>query len=170
MSASVLSTNYSAQLLATTKGPGRGVAAPTAAANLRILSDSASIPVGAPSVETTQYIRFMKVPKGAIIYPHLVRLSTTHTAAIPGKLVLVPVDGTGSNQEITSCVAQIEALAVAASGNSETLSVEPNSVPDAVADVVVAEDSWVQFVPTSDLTIASTAKTLFLRLPYGQTY
>ena len=66
MSAPVLSTNHAAQLLALTKGPGRGVAAPTAAANLRIMSDKASMPVGAPSIATaTDYVRFMRVPAGA---------------------------------------------------------------------------------------------------------
>lgn len=170
MSAVVLSSNYSAQLLALTKGPGRGVAAPIAVANLRFLSDFASMPVGAPSITTTEYIRFMKVPKGAIIYPPLVRLSSDHTATIAGKLVLVPIDGTGSNQEITGCTVHRELLYVAASGNSETLSFDHSSVPDVAADVVVAEDSWVQFVPDSDLTIASTAKTIRIRMAFGQTY
>lgn len=155
--ANVLSANYSAQLLALSKGPGRGVAAPTSGGNLRFLTDKASIPVGAPAVATaTDYIRFMKLPKGAVIHRNLCYLSTNHTATIAGKLQLVPLDGSAV-QEITGVTANLEAT-------------ETTSVPDAADDVVVAADSWVQFVPGSDLTIASTAKDLWLRIGFSQTY
>lgn len=154
--AAVLSTNYSAQHLALTRGPGRGVSAPTAAAVLRIMSDKASMPVGVIAT-ATDYVRFMRVPSGAIIYPSLSYLSTNHTATIAGKLQLVPIDGTAITQEIATVVANLEAT-------------ETTSIPDVADDVVVAKDCWVQFVPAADTTIATTAKDIRLRLAYGQTY
>lgn len=161
--ANVLSTNYSAQLVALSKGPGRGVSAPTASATLRTMSDKASMPVA--TLLSTEHVRFMKVPKGAIIYPHLCHLSTNHTAAIPGKIQLVPLDGSAA-QDITGVTALLENTAV--SGNAETPVI--TSFPDVADDTVVAADSWVQFVPTSDTVIASAAKDLRLRIAYGQTY
>lgn len=167
MSASVISSLAIAQALALTRGTSAGA---TNSQSLRVLDDKATLPVGAPSVATaTDYIRFGKLPKGANIIPHLSRLTTDHTAAIAGKLQLVPLDG-GAAVDIASVTVQVEALAVAASGNSETLSIENGSVLDNIDSVNVASDSWIQFVPAGDLTIASTAKVIRARIVYGQIY
>lgn len=153
MSAPVLSTIAAAQLLALSKGPHRGPASQIS--NLRILDDKASVPVGAPSVATaTDYIRFGKIPAGSVIVPSLSLLSTNHTATISGKLQLVPIDGVGTTQEIASVVVNLEA--------SET-----TSIPDVADSLVVTKDSWIQFVPASDLTIATTAKDIRARIVYG---
>lgn len=153
MSASVLSTIATAQTLALSKGPHRGPASQIS--NLRILDDKASVPVGAPSVATaTDYIRFGKIPAGSVIVPSLSLLSTNHTATISGKLQLVPSDGVGTTQEIASVVVNLEA--------SET-----TSIPDVADSLVVTKDSWIQFVPASDLTIATTAKDIRARIVYG---
>jgi hypothetical protein len=146
------STLATAQALALVKGPvfgSNGVATPS---NVKVLAEAVTLPVGV--LADDEYARFGIVPKGARVLKAASLLSTTHGSTIPGKLVFVPVDGTGSNQEITSCVANLEAT-------------EATSIPDAVADLTVAEDSWVQFTPTSDTTIASTDKLLFLRLFYA---
>lgn len=153
MSASVLSTIATAQTLALSKGPHRGPASQIS--NLRILDDKASVPVGAPSVATaTDYIRFGKIPAGSVIVPSLSLLSSNHTATISGKLQLVPLDGVSTTQEIASVVVNLE--------TSET-----TSIPDVADSLVVAKDSWIQFVPASDLTIASTAKDIRARIVYG---
>lgn len=163
MSASVLSAIATAQALALVKGPGVGIHGQSASAPLRILDDSVSVPVGAPSVATaTDYIRFGKLPKGAKIIPHLSRLTTNHTAAIAGKLTLVPLNGS-SPTDIASVTAHIETVAV--SGNAENL--EDGSILENQASVEVTTDSWIQFVPASDLTIASTAKTVYARIVYS---
>lgn len=149
---SASSTLAAAQALALEKGPvfgSNGVATPS---NVKVLSESVSVAVG--TFATTENARFGIVPKGARILRAGSLLSTTHSATVAGKLVLVPVDGTGSNQEITGVTANLEAT-------------ETTSIPDAAADVTVAEDSWVQFVPGSDTTIASTAKLFLLRLFYA---
>jgi hypothetical protein len=149
---SASSTLAAAQALALEKGPvfgSNGVATPS---NLKVLSEKVSVAVG--TFATTEYARFGIVPKGARIIANMSLLSTNHSATVAGKLVLVPVDGTGSNQEITSVVANLEAT-------------ETTSIPDVADDTTVAEDSWVQFVPGSDTTIASTAKDFRLRLAYA---
>ena len=168
MSAPVLSAIATAQLLALSKGPGRGVSAPKSTADLKILDDNASIPVGAPAVDTTDYVRFGRIPKGAIIYPNLCHLSTDHTATIPGKLQLVPMDGVNDTQDITGVKVQREDLYVAADGSAETLQFTAESIHDVRASITAAFDSWIQFVPTSALTIESTAKTIYARIVYGQ--
>lgn len=151
--ANVLSLVAAAQLLALTKGPHRGPASQVS--NLRILDDKASVPVGAPAVATaTDYIRFGRIPAGSVIVPSLSLLSTNHTATIAGKLQLVPIDGVGSVQEIASVVVNLETT-------------ETTSIPDVADSLVVAKDSWIQFVPAADLTIASTAKDIRARIVYG---
>ncbi len=163
MSASVSSAIATAQALALVRGPGAGVHGQSASAPLRILDDSVSVPVGSPSVATaTDYIRFGKLPKGAKIIPHLSRLTTNHTAAIAGKLTLVPLDGTTST-DIASVTVQVETVAL--TGNAQDL--EHGSILDNRASVEVTTDSWIQFVPASDLTIASTAKTVYARIVYS---
>jgi hypothetical protein len=135
------------------KGPNVGHSEISYPTNLRVLADKVSVPVGVVAT-ATDYIRFGKVPKGARILPNLSLLSTNHTATVAGKLVLVPLDGVSANQEITTVVANLEAT-------------ETTSIPDVADDLVVAADSYVQFVPASDLTIASTAKDFRLRLAYA---
>lgn len=158
--ANVLSTIAALEAQALIKGPHRGSSAlPT---HLRILDDKASVPVGAPAVTSAQYVRFGKIPAGSKIAPNLSVLSTNHTAAIAGKLQLVPLDGSAV-QEITGVTVLLEDTAV--SGNAETPDI--TSVPDVADSLVVAKDSWIQFVPTSDLTIASTAKDIRARIVYG---
>lgn len=162
MSTSVLSTIATAQTLALSKGPHRGPASQIS--NLRILDDKASVPVGAPSVATaTDYIRFGRIPAGSKICAPMCHLSTDHSAAIPGKLQLVPIDGVGTTHEITGVTVLLENTAV--SGNAETPVI--TSVPDVADSLVVTKDSWIQFVPTSDLTIASTAKSIWARIAYA---
>ncbi|MCU0751540.1 MAG: hypothetical protein MUC40_00650 [Akkermansiaceae bacterium] len=159
--ANVLSTVAALEAVALVKGPHRGSSAlPT---HLRILDDKASVPVGAPAVTSAQYIRFGRIPAGSKIAPNLSVLSTDHTAAIAGKLQLVPIDGIGTTQEITGVTVLLEDTAV--SGNAETPDI--TSIPDVADSLVVAKDSWIQFVPTSDLTIASTAKAIRARIVYG---
>jgi hypothetical protein len=155
---SVLSTLATTLATALIKGPvfgDSGVATPTA---LHVLSESASIPVGAPSVvSATDYVRFGIIPKGARIIRSLSYLSSDHTATVSGKLQFAPVDGVGTTQEIATVVANIEAT-------------ETTSVPDAAAEVTLTEDCWVQWVPAADLTIATTAKVFRLRLSYALPY
>lgn len=148
------STIATAQAAALTKGAGRGSHSPLSAANLRVLSDKAVLTVGV--FANTEYARFGKVPQGAIIYPTLSMLSTTHGVAIPGKFQLVPLDGSAV-QEITGVSANPE-------------STTTTSIASAGADTAVNKTSWIQFVPTSNTTIATTDKDLRLRLVYGQTY
>jgi len=153
----VLSTIAALQAAALIKGPSAGSHAPQSAANLRILDDKASIPVGAPAVvAATDYVRFGKLPAGSRIIPSLSMLSTDHTATIAGKLQIVPLDGSTA-QEITGVVVNLAAT-------------ETACIPEVADTLVVAKESWIQFVPTADLTIATTAKTLRARIVYGQTY
>lgn len=148
------STIYNAQTTGVQKGVSRGSHSPQSGANLRIFSDKVVLPVGL--LGNTEYARFGKVPQGAVIYPTLSMLSTTHTANIPGKLQLVPLDGSAV-QDIAGVSANMEATTT-------------TSIPSLGADVTVAKTSWVQFIPTSSTTIATTDKELRLRLVYGQTY
>ena len=149
--ANVLSTIATLETDALLKGPARGSSA--LPSRLRILDDKASIPVGAPAVTTAQYVRFGRIPAGAKIVPSLSLLSTNHTATIAGKLQLVPLDGSAV-QEITGVTVNLEAT-------------ETTCIPDVADSLVVAKDSWIQFVPGSDLTIASTAKDIRARIVYG---
>ncbi|RYD41130.1 MAG: hypothetical protein EOP85_13180 [Verrucomicrobiaceae bacterium] len=84
-------------------------------------------------------------------------ISTNHTATVAGKLRAVPLDGSAAVDIITGVTALLEAT-------------ETTSIPDVGDDVKIAKDSWIEFVPTSDLVIASTVKKMWLRLMYGQTY
>jgi hypothetical protein len=141
-----------AQANALVKGPvvgSNGIATPS---NLKVLSEKIALAVGV--LTTAEFIRFGIVPKGARIIPNMSLISSNHSATVAGKLVFVPVDGTGSNQEITGVVANLEAT-------------ETTSIPDVADDLTVAEDSWVQFMPGADTTIASTAKDFRLRLAYA---
>lgn len=157
----VVSALAAAQLLALSRGPARGAAnGQVNAANLRILSEKATLPV--EDLTSSEYVRFGIIPKGSKIVPSLCCLSSNHSAAIPGKIQLVPLSG-ATVQEITGVTVLLENTPV--SGNSETPVI--TSVPDVADDLVVAEDSWVQFVPTSTTTIASTAKTMRARITYA---
>ena len=149
----VLSTIAAAQLLALSRGPHRGPASQVS--NLCILDDKASVPVGAPAITAaTDYVRFGRMPAGSVIIPSLSWLSTDHTATIAGKLQLVPLDGSAV-QEITGVTVNLEAT-------------ESSSLPDVADSLVVAKDSWIQLVPTSDLTIATTAKAIRARIAYAK--
>ena len=162
----VLSAIATKQALALVKGPIAGSHGPESAAKLYILADKVSVPVGAPAiVAATEYMRFGKIPAGAKILAYLSHVSSDHSAAVAGKLQLVPLDGTAAT-DITGVTALLENTAV--SGNAETP--VTTSVPDVADSVVVTKDSWIQFVPTSDLTIASTAKTFYARIAYAMTY
>lgn len=162
------STTATAQALALVKGPSSGASGASSSSVLRILDDKATLAVGAPLVDVSEgdCIRFGVIPKGAKIIPNLSRLVTTHTAAVAGKLVLRPLDGS-TVTEIASVTAQLEALAVSASGNAETLSIENGSILDAINSPAATADSWVEFVPTSDLTIASSTKYMWARIVYS---
>jgi len=167
--ANTVSTIAALQVTAQSKGPGRGSPSPQAAAVLRILDDKATLAIGAPllTAASGEYVKFGKVPKGAIIYPNLIRLTTTHTAEVAGKITLLPLSG-AAGTDIAGVTAKLETLAVAHDPTS--MNVVPDSGLDCVDSQVVAEDSWVCFLPTSDLTIASSAKAIWLRLVYGTTY
>lgn len=147
----VLSAIATLEAAALVKGPHRGSSAlPT---HLRILDDKASVPVGVPAVTTAQYVRFGKIPAGSKIVPNLSLLSTNHTATIAGKLQLVPLDGSAV-QEITGVTVNLEAT-------------ETTCIPDVADSLVVAKDSWIQFVPGSDLTIGPLPRTIRARIVYG---
>lgn len=141
-----------AQALALVRGPVAGSSGVATPSNLKVLSEKIPLAVGILLV--AEFIRFGIVPKGARVIPSLSLLSSNHTATVAGKLVFVPVDGTGTNQEITTVVANLEAT-------------ETTSIPDVADDLTVAEDSWVQFQPTADTTIATVAKDFRLRLAYA---
>jgi hypothetical protein len=156
--ASVLTTLATALAAALIKGPVFGNSGVTTPTVLHVLSESASLPVGAPSVATaTDYVRFGIIPKGARIIRSLSYLSSNHTATVSGKLQFAPVDGVGTTQEIATVVANLETT-------------ETTSVPDVADEVVLTEDCWVQWVPGADLTIATTAKDFRLRLAYALPY
>ncbi|RYZ15734.1 MAG: hypothetical protein EOO70_06125 [Myxococcaceae bacterium] len=148
------STIALAQAAALTKGAGRGSHSPLSAANLRVLSDRVPLQVGVFAM--TEYARFGKVPQGAVIYPTLSMLSTTHTAQIAGKFQLVPLDG--------SVVQDVNGV----SANPE--STTTTSIASAGPDIPVLKTSWLQFVPAANTTIATIEKELRVRLVYGQTY
>lgn len=156
-----------AQALALVKGPGVGKAGYDSAANLRILDDKITLAVDHTiDVSEGEYLRFGKVPKGAKIIPFLTRLITSHTAEVPGKITLTPLSG-ATGQDIASVTIQLEAEAVAASGNSETLSITVDSMLEAADLVTAAEDSWVDFIPAGDLVIASSIKYIRARIVYS---
>lgn len=144
---------YLAQKEVFEKGSGHGTHPLKSIATLRILSDDAVMAVGV--LANTESVTFGKAPQGAVIYPSLSMLSTDHTAAIAGKIQLVPLDGSAV-QEIPGVTANTEGTAL--------------SFPDLPADTTVAKQSWVRFVPTSNTTIATSSKAIRLRLVYGQTY
>ena len=159
---SVLSTIATLAAAALVKGPGRGSSA--IPSHLKVLDDVAEVPVANPAIDVSEgdYIRFGVIPAGAKLCAALSSLVTNHTATIAGKLVLVPLDGSAST-EITGVTVLLEG--VAASGNSETLTIK--SVPLAADSVSITKDSWIQFIPTSDLVIASSAKKIWARIAYG---
>lgn len=132
---------------------------PTNKTRLSCLDDKVTVAVG--TFASTEYARFGVIPAGAVIVPHLSRLTTNHTAAVPGKLTLVPIDGSAST-DIASVTAHIETVAV--SGNAEA--VEYGSILDNIDGPATTVPCYVQFTPTSDTTIASTAKNFWLRLGY----
>ena len=159
---SVLSTIATLAAAALVKGPHRGSSAiPT---HLKVLDDVAEVPVAAPAIDVSEgdYIRFGVIPAGSKLNAEMSSLVTNHTATIAGKLQLVPLDGS-TETDITGVTVLLEG--VAASGNAETLTTK--SVPRAADSVVVTKDSWIQFIPTSDLTIASSAKKIWARIAYG---
>ena len=104
----------------------------------------------------TDKVRFGMIPAGAKIIPHLTLLSTTHTAAVAGKIYLTPVDGSAASAGI-ACNANIEATEVAC-------------MLDNAAAPTTTKACWVDWVPDADLVIASTAKEARLRLAFSQTY
>ena len=158
------------QALALVKGPSAGSPGPQSAATLYLLDDKATLAVDQTvDVSEGQVIRFGKVPKGAKIIANLSRLCTNHTATIPGKISLVPLSGAAATDIATVTVA-LEALAVAASGNSETLSVENGSLLDAADSVSATEESWVVFTPASDVVCATAIKTIWARIVYAMGY
>jgi hypothetical protein len=151
----VLSPSATAQANALVKGPNAGSSGPATLGKLAILDEKASCPVGTVAA-ATDYIRFGKIPAGARLVPSLCLLSTNHTATVAGKLQLVPLDGSAVT-DITGVTVNLEAT-------------ETTSVPDVADSVNITKDSWIQFIPTSDLVIASTAKDvrarIVLALPY----
>jgi hypothetical protein len=164
-----VSTLATAQTLALTKGPNSGSHAPAASAKLYLLDDVATMAVDQTiTTATPEYLKFGKIPKGAKIVPFLSRLTTNHTAAVAGKIVLVALDGVTAAVEIASVTIQLEALAVA--HDATTLSVVPDSFLDNAACGVATADSWVCFLPASNLVCASSIKTFWARIVYAMTY
>lgn len=161
--ANVTSDLATAQALALVKGPARGQEA--AVSHLRIMEDSVSLPVG--DITTAQRIRFGSLPQGAKLIASLCSIISTHTADIAGAITLTPVDGSTSTQSIASVTIARESRFVAASGNSETLTIPVGSINEAAASVVLAKECFVDFVPASDTTIASSTKTAYARLVYA---
>lgn len=161
--ANVTSALATAQALALEKGPHRGQE--SAVSHLRIVTDSVTVPVG--DVTTSQRIRFGSLPKGAKLIPHLCSIISDHSADVSGAITLTPVDGTASTQSISSVVIARESRFVAASGNSETLTIPVGSIPEVAGETTLAKECYVDFVPASTLTIASTDKTAYCRLVYA---
>lgn len=157
MSASVVSTIAAKQVLALSKGPNSGASNAATAAPLYLFDDVATLPVGAPSIATaTDYVRFGKLPAGAKIIPHLSLLTSDHSAAVAGKFYLVPLDGSTVPAALAA-IANIDSTEVAV-------------MLDNAEITPLAKDSWLQWVPDADLTIASTAKTLRARIGYSMPY
>ena len=66
---------------------------------------------------------------------------------------MTPLDGTAV-LEVLGVVANLEATTA-------------NSIPVAAAFVLVNKESWVDFVPTADVTIATTNKNMWARLVFS---
>lgn len=145
---STIAAKIAASLL---RGPSVGSHGAESAGKLHVLTDEAVMPVGTIA-SATEYVRFGKLPAGAKIIRHLSLLSSNHSATVSGKLVLRPLDGSTA-VEITSVVMNLEAT-------------ETTCIPDVASAVTITTDSYVDFVPAADLTIASTAKTAYLALAY----
>jgi hypothetical protein len=149
---SVIATKQAAAL---TKGPNVGSHGVESAAKLRVLDDSVALPV-ATIATATDRVRFGMIPAGSKIIPHLTLLTTTHTAAVAGKIYLTPIDGSAASTGI-ACIANIEATEVAC-------------MLDNAAAPATTKPCWVDWIPDADLAIASTAKAARLRLIYAQAY
>lgn len=165
--ATVSSTLATSQALAMVKGPSAGSAGNLAAPVLRILEDKATLGVANPLLDVSEgeCVRFGIIPKGARIIRSLTRLVTDHSAAIAGALVLRPLDGSTATT-VASVTAQLETVAL--TGNAQDL--EHGTMLDCADAPVATADSWVEFLPTSDLVIASTAKSMWARIAYSTTY
>lgn len=153
--ASLTSVIATKQTNALTKGPNAGSHGVESAARLRILDDSVALPV-ATIATATDKVRFGMIPAGSKIIPHLTLLSTTHTAAVAGKIYLTPVDGSAASAGI-ACNANIDSTEVAC-------------MLDNAAAPVTTKACWVDWAPDADLVIAATAKEARLRLAYACAY
>lgn len=161
--ANITSALATAQALALEKGPARGQEA--AVSHLRIMEDSVALPVAV--LADDERIRFGTLPQGAKLIASLCSLVSDHTADIAGAITFTPVDGTTSTQSIASVTIARESRTVAASGNSETLTIPVGSINEIAASVTLAKECYVDFTPAADTTIASTEKTAYARLVYA---
>lgn len=148
----VISTIAAKIAQALVKGPSAGSHGAESAGKVHILTDTAVMPIGTIA-GGTEYVRFGKLPAGAKIIRHLSLLSSNHSATVAGKLTLTPLDGSAGT-DITGVTMNLEAT-------------ETTCIPDVAAEVTLTKDCYVDFVPTSDLTIASTDKTAYLALAYS---
>lgn len=99
--------------------------------------DTITTPAGANTV--VDKLRFGALPAGAQVLPHLSWITTGHSASVAGKVVLTPVDG--------SAVTEFTGLTV-------TLDSAPNRTFLTTQEIVVAKESYLDFVPTAAPSVA----------------
>lgn len=143
-------TTTAKQVLALTKGPAFGASGFDSLRNLRLVQDVTSVAVGTLT-GGTHSVRIGMLPLGCAIVPGLTWLTSDHGSDVAGSLVLVPTDGVGDNITIASVTLETNTAAVAAI-------VATNAIDE------VTKDYWIEFVPTADWTVVTTAKTLRSRI------
>jgi hypothetical protein len=143
-------TTTAKQVLALTKGPSYGASGFESLRNLRLIEDATTVAVGTLT-GTVHSVRIGKLPAGCAIVPGLTWLTTDHGSDVAGTLVLVPTDGVGDNITIAGVTVETNTAAIAAI-------IATNAIAE------VTKDYWIEFVPTSDWVVSSTAKTLRSRI------
>jgi hypothetical protein len=121
---------------AATKGPV-GASGLEAQRPVYCYQDTITTPVGANTV--VDRLRFGALPAGAQILPHISWITTNNSAAVNGKVVLTPVDGSAVT-EFTGLVVSLDSL--------------PARTLPTGFDFVLAKESFVDFVPTSAPSVA----------------
>jgi hypothetical protein len=139
--------------LALEKGVSAGPSGLTSRRLVRVLDTQVSLPIG--TFPATGTARFGILPKGAQILRRPTEISTTHGSDIPGKLVFTPVDGSTGTQELTGVSAETTTTPAA--------SIPPTATPAPVLE----KDCFVEFMPTSDTSIASTVKAMMACIAYS---
>jgi hypothetical protein len=121
---------------AVNKGPV-GASGLEAQRPLYCYQDTITTPAGANTV--VDRLRFGALPAGAQILPHLTGITTGHSAAVAGKLVITPVDGSAAT-EFTGLTISLDSL--------------PARTLPTGFDFVIAKESFIDFVPSSAPSVA----------------